>query len=58
MTKVRFARRVYSLAEGRGRMFDARTYLDLRRDGWAAAAAIYYARRAFTGRSKPYLRAA
>lgn len=43
-------RKIYRLAEARGHMFDARTYIEFRAEGWAVNGALFYARRAYRGR--------
>ncbi len=51
---LKLCRRIYRLAESRGHAFDANTYLSLRGEGWAAAGALMYARRAYCGQAKAY----
>lgn len=47
-------RRIYRLADSRGHAFDARVYIDLRKEGWNAEGAILYARRAYCGQPQAY----
>jgi hypothetical protein len=55
-TTIRCAKRIYRLAETRGHAFDARVYVEHRQDGWSAEGAMFYARRAYTGRTPAYRR--